>query len=327
MRASLLVGTLFLSLVSGMSYAGKEAEQTGTLKKIKTSGKIILGIRDSSIPFAFLDDKQSYQGYSVDICLRIVDSLKKQLGMPDLKVIMNPVTSATRIPLMTNGTIDLECGSTSNNLERQKQVAFAPTTFISGARILAKKSANIVSLTDLKGKTVTSVSGSNVMKQLIKLNTEKNLGMKIMANKDMSEGFLMVETGRATAFAMDDILLAGLAANSKTPNDYSITEEQITIEPYAVMLRQNDPTFKKSVDIAVKDLFKSGEINTIYEKWFTKPIPPKGINLNWPMPDNLKEAIANPTDSGDPATYAALSKQKTNAIGVSNANSNALRFN
>ena len=310
----LLVAAMCLSLLSSWSHAGEETELTGTMKKIKSSGKIVLGVRDSSIPFSFLDDKQNYQGYSVEICLKIVDSLKKQLGVPDLKVVMNPVTSSTRIPLMTNGTIDLECGSTSNNLERQKQVSFALTTFVSGARLLVKKSANISGLADLKGKVVASTSGSAILKELTKLNVEKNLDIKIMPTKDHSDGFLMLETGRAAAFAMDDILLAGLAANSKSPGDYSITKESITVEPYAIMLRQNDPAFKKSVDVAVERLFKSGEINAIYEKWFTKPIPPKGINLNWPMTTNLKDVIANPTDSGDPASYASAPEQKSNAV-------------
>lgn len=315
MRISkLLVASLCLSLLCSWSHAGEETELTGTLKKIKTTGKIVLGVRDSSIPFSFLDNKQDYQGYSVEICLKIVDSLKKQLGMPNLKVVMNPVTSSTRIPLITNGTIDLECGSTSNNLERQKQVSFALTTFVSGARLLVKKSANISGLADLKGKVVASTSGSAILKELTKLNVEKNLGIKIMPTKDHSDGFLMLETGRVAAFAMDDILLAGLAANSKKPDDYTITKEPITVEPYAIMLRQNDPAFKKSVDVAVKDLFKSGEINTLYEKWFTSPIPPKGINLNWPMTDNLKDVIANPTDSGDPASYATALKQKDKAV-------------
>jgi glutamate/aspartate transport system substrate-binding protein len=303
---SLLIVLASTGYAGTAAVAAEKAELSGTLKKIKSSGKIVLGVRDSSIPFSFIDNQQNYQGYSIDICLRVVDTIKKHLGMPDLKVMMNPVTSATRIPLTTNGTIDLECGSTSNNLERQKQVAFAPTTFISGARLLSKKSSNITGLEDLRGKTVVTNSGSNITRQLARLNAEKNLGLKIMTSKDMSEGFLMVETGRAVSFAMDDILLAGLAANSKTPNEYSITQQAITVEPYAIMMRQNDHAFKNMVDGAIKNLFKSGEINTIYNKWFTSPIPPKGINLNWPMPDILRNTISNPTDSGDPASYSAL---------------------
>jgi glutamate/aspartate transport system substrate-binding protein len=170
--------------------------------------------------------------------------------------------------------------------------------------LLSKKSSRIAGLSDLEGKAVTSVSGTNILKQLNKLNAEKKLGIRVMTSKDMGEGFLMVETGRAVAFAMDDILLAGLAANAKTPSEYSIANETLTLEPYAIMLRKDDPAFKKLVDETVKNLFKSGEINTIYAKWFTQPIPPKGVNLNWPMPYSLKMAIANPSDSGDPSAYA-----------------------
>jgi glutamate/aspartate transport system substrate-binding protein len=260
-------------------------------------------VRDSSIPFSYLDDKQSYQGYSIDLCMKAVTAIQKHLGMTALNVKMQPVTSATRIPLMANGTVDLECGSTTNNLERQKQVAFAPTTFITANRLVAKKSSNIKSLDDMKGKTLVSTSGTSNLKQLTQLNAERNLGMNIVAAKDHAEAFLMVETGRAVAFGMDDILLASLAASSKNPSEYSITQEALSVEPYGIMLRRDDPGFKKVVDDAIINVFKSGEINRIYGKWFQAPIPPKGINLNWPMSEQLKKVIAHPTDSGDPAAY------------------------
>lgn len=282
-----------------------QAQQTGTLKKIKDSGMITLGVRDSSIPFSYLDDKQSYQGYSIDLCMKVVSAVQKHLGMTSLNVRMNPVTSATRIPLMANGTVDLECGSTTNNLERQKQVAFAPTTFVTANRLLAKKSSNIKSLADMKGKSLVSTSGTSNLKQVTTLNGERNLGMNIMTAKDHAEAFLMVETGRAVAFAMDDILLASLAASSKAPNDYSITSEALSVEPYGIMLRRDDPEFKKVVDTAIINVFKSGDIERIYNKWFLSPIPPKGVNLNVPMSPQLKAVIAHPTDSGDPAAYTA----------------------
>ncbi|MEC5218264.1 glutamate/aspartate transport system substrate-binding protein [Actimicrobium sp. GrIS 1.19] len=291
---------------SGLIASAAQAQETGTLKKIKDSGQITLGVRDSSIPFSYLDDKQSYQGYSIDICLKIVTSIQKELGMTALNVKLNPVTSATRIPLMANGTVDLECGSTTNNLERQKQVAFAPTTFVTANRLLSKKSSNIKTLADMKGKTIVSTSGTSNLKQLVTLNAEQNLGMNVMTAKDHAEAFLIVETGRAVAFGMDDILLASLAASSKSPADYSITTEALSIEPYGIMMRREDPAFKKAVDTAVTNLFKSGEINRIYAKWFQSPIPPKGINLNIPMSDQLKAVIAKPTDSGDPAAYATV---------------------
>ncbi|MDB5798894.1 MAG: bacterial extracellular solute-binding s, 3 family protein [Paucimonas sp.] len=307
MKASRYVAafTILAGLVA-LPSASLAQELTGTLKKIKDTGSVTLGVRDSSIPFSYLDDKQSYQGYSIDLCLRAVTAIQKQLGLASLNVKMNPVTSSTRIPLMANGTIDLECGSTTNNLERQKQVAFAPTTFVTANRLLAKKSANITKLDDLKGKSVVSTSGTANLKQVTALNGERSLGMNILTAKDHAEGFLMVETGRAVAFAMDDILLASLAASSKAPNDYVITKEALSIEPYGIMLRRGDEPFKKAVDNAIISLMKTGEINKIYAKWFQSPIPPKGINLATPMSEQLKAVIAKPTDSGDPATYAAV---------------------
>ena len=286
--------------------AAQAQELTGTLKKIKDTGSITLGVRDSSIPFSYLDDKQSYQGYSIDLCLKIVTAVQKQLGLTALNVKMNPVTSATRIPLMANGTVDLECGSTTNNLERQKQVAFAPTTFVTANRLLSKKASNISTLADMKGKAIVSTSGTSNLKQLTMLNGEQNLGMNIMTAKDHAEAFLMVETGRAVAFGMDDILLASLAASSKSPTDYTISTEALSVEPYGIMLRREDPAFKKAVDSAIESVMKSGEINKIYAKWFQSPIPPKGINLNIPMSAQLKAVVAKPTDSGDPAIYAAV---------------------
>lgn len=288
---------------AGLIASGAQAQEGGTLKKIKDSGTITLGVRDSSIPFSYLDDKQSYQGYSIDLCMKAVTAIQKNLGLTQLNVKMNPVTSATRIPLMANGTIDLECGSTTNNIERQKQVAFAPTTFVVGTRFLAKKASNVNSINDLKGKTVVSTAGTTSMKLITALNGEKNMGMTLLSAKDHAESFLMVETGRAVAFLMDDILLASLAASSKSPGDYSITKEIMEVEPYGIMMRRDDPAFKKVVDQAIADVFKSGEINKIYAKWFQSPIPPKGINLNWPMSEQLKKVIAKPTDSGDPAVY------------------------
>lgn len=293
---------LSLTTLATVSIASP-ASESGTLKKIKDTGAITLGVRDSSIPFAYLDDKQTYQGYSIDLCMKIVAAVQKTIGVAQLDVKMNPVTSSTRIPLMANGTIDLDCASTTNNLDRQKQVAFSPTMFVSGVRLLAKKAANIKTFDDLKGKTVAATSGSTNLRQVTQLNSEKNLGMSIVASKDPAEAFLMVETGRATAIALDDIQLAALAANSKAPGDYAITSQALSVEPYGIMLRKDDPAFKKVVDDAITAVYKSGEINRIYGKWFQAPIPPKGINLNWPITDQLKKVIANPTDSGDPAAY------------------------
>ena len=301
-----LVKMVAVLLGAGLITTAAHAQEGGTLKKIKDTGQITLGVRDSSIPFSYLDDKQSYQGYSIDICMKVATAIQKQLGLTALDVKLNPVTSATRIPLMANGTVDLECGSTTNNLERQKQVAFAPTTFVTANRLLSKKASGIKTLDDMKGKAIVSTSGTANLKQITQLNGEKNLGMNIMAAKDHAEAFLMVETGRAVAFAMDDILLASLAANSKAPADYTVSTEALSVEPYGIMMRREDPAFKKAVDTAVENLFKSGDINRIYAKWFQSPIPPKGINLNIPMSAALQTVVGKPTDSGDPAAYAVV---------------------
>ncbi|MCH8623056.1 transporter substrate-binding domain-containing protein [Undibacterium sp. TS12] len=300
--SKLLVGLMGAGLIAGAA----QAQDSGTLKKIKETGTITLGVRDSSIPFSYLDDKQSYQGYSIDLCLKIVTAVQKHLGMSSLNVKMNPVTSATRIPLMANGTIDLECGSTTNNAERQKQVAFAPTTFVTANRILSKKSSGIKTLMDLKGKAVVSTSGTSNLKQLTQLNADQNLGINILPAKDHAEAFLMVETGRAVAWVMDDILLASQAANSKNPAEYEISKEALSVEPYGIMLRKDDAGFKKVVDTAIGSVLTSGDVNRIYHKWFMQPIPPKGIALNWPMTEQLKAVAAKPTDSGDPAAYAVV---------------------
>ena len=292
-----------LVLLAALAFAASAAAQEGTLKKIKDSGTITIGHRDTSIPFSYYDDKQQVVGYAVDICMGIVDAVKANLKMPKIDVKYNPVTSATRIPLMANGTIDLECGSTTNNLERQKQVAFTITHFVTANRYVAKKSSNIKTLNDLKGKTVVSTSGTTNIKWATEENTKRKLGMNIIAAKDHAEAFLTVDTGRAVAFFMDDILLYSLVATSRNPGDWVIGSEAYTVEPYGIMLRRDDPDFKKVVDGAVRSLYKSGRINAIYEKWFLKPIPPKGVNLNVPMSAQFKKVVANPTDSGDPMVY------------------------
>jgi glutamate/aspartate transport system substrate-binding protein len=276
---------------------------TGTLKKIKDTGVVTLGHRESSIPFSYYDDKQQVIGYAMDLCQRIVDALKQEMKMDKLEVKLNPVTSATRIPLIANGTVDLECGSTTNNLDRQKQVGFTITHFVTANRFVSKKSANLKTVDDLKGKTIVSTSGTTNIKQITEIGAQKNLGLNILTAKDHAEAFLMVETDRAAAFVMDDILLYSLVATSKAPADYVISADALSVEPYGIMLRREDAPFKKVVDLAMTATYKSGAINAIYDKWFLKPIPPKGINLNVPMGAAFKKVVANPTDSGDPASY------------------------
>jgi len=279
-------------------------ELTGTLKKIKDTGTITIGHRDSSVPFSYLDDQQRPVGYAMDICMKVVDAVKAELKLGKLDVKMVPVTSSTRIPLMANGTVDLECGSTTNNLERQKQVAFTNTHFLTASRFVAKKANKLDKIDDLKGKTVVSTAGTTNIKQLNEVNAQRNLGINIVPAKDHAEAFLVVETDRAAAFVMDDILLSSLVAGSKDPAAYSLSSDAFSQpEPYAIMLRRDDPAFKRVVDKAVADFFKSPEGMKTYEKWFLQPIPPKGLNLNVPMSAGLKKAFQSPTDSPDPAMY------------------------
>src|SRR6266481_3272721 len=260
-----------------------------TLKKIKDGGSITIGHRDASVPFSYYDDKQQPVGYAMQLCGRIVDAVKSELKMPKLEVKYQLVTSANRIPLMANGTIDLECGSTTNNLERQKQVWFTITHFVTANRWVAKRAANLKALPDLKGKTIVSTAGTTNIKGITEINAAQNLGLSIISANGHPEAFQMVETGRAGAFVMDDILLYSLAAQSRTPGDYEISKDALSVEPYGIMIRRDDPAFKKVVDASTANLYKSGAINGIYEKWFLKPIPPRGLNLNVPMSDALKK--------------------------------------
>jgi glutamate/aspartate transport system substrate-binding protein len=275
----------------------------GTLRKIKETGAVTLAYREFSVPFSYYDDKQQPVGYAMDLCYRIAEAVKKELRLDKLEVKLNPVTSATRIPLITNGTVDLECGSTTNTLERQKQVAFTITHFITANRFLSKKASNLKTVDDLKGKTVVSTAGSTNIKQTIEINAQRNLGMNILSAKDHPEAFLMIETDRAAAFVMDDILLYSMVASAKTPAAYQISADPLSVEPYAIMLRRDDAAFKKVVDGAMIAIYQSGEINAIYDKWFMQPIPPKNINLNVPMGAAFKKVVGNPTDSGDPGAY------------------------
>ena len=294
---------LALALLASATLAAPALAQDGTLKKIKDSGTITIGHRDASIPFSYYDDRQQPVGYAMDLCHRIVDAVRADLKMPKIDIKYQLVTSANRIPLMANGTIDLECGSTTNNLDRQKQVWFTITHFVTANRYVAKKSANLRTLEDLKGKTVVSTAGTTNIKQITELNAQKNLGLSILSANGHPESFLMVETGRAAAFVMDDILLYSLVATSKTPGDYAISADALSVEPYGIMVRKDDVAFKKVVDAAMVNTYKSGAINGIYSKWFLGPVPPKGINLNVPMGEAFKKVVASPTDSGDPAAY------------------------
>ena len=268
-----------------------------TLAKVKDSGAITLGIRESSLPLSYLDDKQQPVGYHIDICNRIVDAVKAELKLPNLKVNHTPVTSQNRIPLVSNGTVDLECGSTTNNEARQKQVAFAPTTFVTNVRMAVKKASGIKGLSELGGKPVATTTGTTSVQLMRAHEKGKGIDFKEVYGKDHADSFLMLETDRAVAFVMDDNLLAGLIVTSKNPADYAIVGEVLNIEPIAIMLRKDDPAFKALVDKTVGALMKSGEIDKLYKRWFESPIPPKAANLAFPMSDKLKELIKAPSDA------------------------------
>lgn len=280
------------------------ADLTGTLQKVKETGTITLGVRDASVPFSYLDDNQKPVGYAIDICMRIVDAVKKELDMPGLKVATLPVLSSNRIPLMANGTIDLECGSTTNNLDRQKQVWFTNSHYLTASVFVAKKSSHLTKIDDLAGKTVVSTAGSTNIVQLTKANVDRKLGITIVPAKDHAEAFLMVETDRAAAFVMDDIILASFIASAKDPSAYALSSDAFSAaEPYAIMLRKDDVAFKALADKATAAFYLSPEGRANYAKWFQAPIPPKGLNLNTPMSKGLQYEYAHPTDNADPAFY------------------------
>jgi glutamate/aspartate transport system substrate-binding protein len=287
--------TLGLTLVSALAMS--QPALADTLAKVQKSGSITMGIRESSYPLSYLDDKQQPIGYHIDICNRIVDAVKTKLELKELKVAHQAVTSQNRIPLVTNGTVDLECGSTTNNVARQNQVAFAPTTFITNVRMAVKKSSGITSLSQLNGKPVATTTGTTSVQLMRAHEKGKGIDFKEVYGKDHADAFLMLETDRAVAFVMDDNLLAGLMVTSKNPADYAIVGETLNIEPIAIMIRKDDPQFQGLVNTAIKDLAKSGEIDKLYAKWFMSPIPPKGVNMNFPMSDTLKAVLKNPTDA------------------------------
>jgi glutamate/aspartate transport system substrate-binding protein len=272
------------------------AELTGALKKIKDNGSISLGHRESSIPFSYYDDKQQVIGYSHEFMLKAVDAIKAELKLPNLQVKTVPVTSQNRIPLIQNGTIDIECGSTTNNAERQKQVSFSDTIFIIGTRILVRADSGIKDFADLAGKNVVTTAGTTSERLLRKMNDDKKMGMSIISAKDHGESFLTLETGRAVAFMMDDALLYGELAKAKKPAEWLVVGTPQSREAYGCMLPKDDGAFKKVVDAAIAKVMTSGEAEKIYTKWFLNPIPPKGLNLNFPLSDDMKALFKAPND-------------------------------
>lgn len=303
MRSPALVLAVISVLALIVSSFAVAQTPLSTLKRIKENRTIVIGHRESSMPFSYLDERKQPVGYSVDLCIRVVEALQAKLGLPELKVQYKLVTSQDRIALVKDGSVDLECGSTTNNLERQREVSFSVTTFVAANRLVAKKKSNIRTLVSLKNKTVVSTGGTTSLKQLKEFNSTYNYGMTILEGKDHADSFNIVEEDRAVAFSMDDILLASLIASAKNPGDFSLTTQSLSIEPYGLMMRRGDPAFKRAVDDVIIELFRSGDIKKIYSKWFESPIPPKGINLKVPMSSILEKVIKRPIDSGNPMSY------------------------
>jgi glutamate/aspartate transport system substrate-binding protein len=290
-----------LALAAVLCVAGTAIAQVPpTLDKVKAAGSITVAYRESSIPFSYLGAEAQPTGFGWEICAKVVEQVKKATGRADLKVATQAVTSVNRIPLMANGTIDIECGSTTNNSERAKQVAFAINYFYTGTRLLVRADSAVKSMADLKGKRVVSTTGTTNYQVMRRFNAERGLGFELLGAKDHAESALLVQQGRADAFGMDDILLYGLRASAHNPAEFAVVGEALQVEPYAIMLRRDDPVFKKLVDDTLTGLMKSGEFETLYRKWFQSPIPPKGINLNAPMSLELKDNLKALSDK--PAT-------------------------
>jgi glutamate/aspartate transport system substrate-binding protein len=271
-------------------------EPGGVLKKAKDSGSISLGYRESSVPFSYYDDNNKVVGYSQELAAIVIEAVKKKLSLPNLQVKMVPVTSGNRIPLVQNGTVDIEAGSTTNNLDREKQVSFSDSIFIIGTRLLVKKGSGIKDFPDLKGKTVVTTAGTTSEVLLRALNEKSSMGMDIISAKDHAESFLILRSDRAVAFMMDDALLAGERAKARNPDDWEIVGTPQSKEAYGMMLPKGDTEFKKVVDDAIAQAETSGTAEKLYQKWFLSPIPPKGLNLNLPLSDDLKALFKSPND-------------------------------
>jgi len=295
MRNAIALTTMACLLI-GASAPARTQDLEGTLEKAKETGTFTIGYRESSLPLSYLGDALQPVGFSIELCKRVVDAVKTKLGTPDLTIKYNAVTSANRIPLVANGTVDIECGSTANMSARQKQVGFSYTVFVPQFRWIARAKGDINSAEDLRGRTVVVTAGTNTALFVNKMNNDDKLGMTVVQGKDHAESFLLVETGRASAWMEDDVLIAGFRANAKVPADFKLLDKSYPSDPYALMLRKDDPQFKALVDDSLAKLMRSGEFEKLYVQWFESPIPPKGINIQLPMSDALKRAINEPND-------------------------------
>ncbi|HET9671016.1 MAG TPA: amino acid ABC transporter substrate-binding protein [Casimicrobiaceae bacterium] len=277
-----------LALTAQSALGQDKVATIDTLKRIRDSGTITIGVREASVPFSFIDAQKQPQGYSIDLCLRVADAVKSELKLPRLDVRFVPVTSSNRIQMVKEGNVDLECGSTTNTRDRQKDVAFAYTTFVAGIKMLAKKSANVNTIDDLRGKTVVVTKGTTSEKMLKQLNEDRVLKLTILEAKDHDESFAAVADGRAIAFPMDDVLLYGLISKSAKPDDFAVVGKYLSVEPYAIMLRKEEPGFERLVDRTLNELFQNGEVRRIYARWFNTK------ELTVPMNQYLKEAFVIP---------------------------------
>jgi len=282
-QISLMVLGAALTATSAASFAA----DSPVLDRIKERGQINMGHRESSVPFSYIGEDGKPQGYSIDLCMKFIDAIKAEIEMPDLKINLVPVTSQTRIALMANGTIDLECGSTTNNLTRQKQVDYLPITFITGTKIASRKGSGIKEIEDLEGKTIALSLGTTNEKAIKRVAEENGINIKTLMVKDHPQGWLSVESGRADAYASDDVLLYGLISKSKNPADFQVTGRFLSYDPYGIMVPQNDSLYRRLGTVTLADLMRSGEAKKIYDKWFN----PGPTNINMPMSDTLKMAF------------------------------------
>lgn len=290
--------TLKCALIVAATLVSGNAHAQGTLEKVKETGEIRLGHRDVSVPFSYLDNNQKPIGFAMDLCARIADAVKEKLELPSLETTFHPIQLSNQIPLIQNGTIDIVCGPATNTLERQKVVDFSNTIFVSSIRAVVPKDSPVNSFEDLDGKQVSLTASSTSIQLLAERGQEKNFSTVNVLSPDHGASFLALTTGRTDAFVMDDILLASLIANSPDPSAWRIIDDSLRTEPYGLIVRQNDPEFKQLVDGTLVEMMKNGEFQTLYEQWFTSPIPPKNLNLNFSMTPPLKEAVANPNDDG-----------------------------
>ncbi|MBY0367503.1 MAG: amino acid ABC transporter substrate-binding protein [Burkholderiaceae bacterium] len=297
MKRLLALSALLLGLAA-------QAADGPTLTRVRETGVIVIGYRPASLPFSFLDAQLRPTGYTVELCDRIVDAVRQKLQLPDLEVRRVEVASATRMPLVINGTLDLECGITTHTAERARCQAFSLTIFIAETRLMTRGGERVRGLLDLRGQAVASTIGTTSIQHLAKVNEQLGLGIRILGGLDDPEGFQLLKGGRASAFLMDDVLLRSLLAQQgPAADDYRISDQALTVEPYAIGLRKGDPQFKALVDEVLAGLYRSGEIHAIYRRWFETPLPPSGLNLKLPMSAALRRVIANPTDSPDPERY------------------------